>query len=167
MSKKKKKRRKIQKKQEFKGVHFLAPEFVYYQKGIFWYILLIIIGLGLIGASIWLKYWLLGVIIFLALIVFLQYSKKRPRSKDCHITKDGIKIDDKFFPIGTFKSFSVRYDEPSSHLFLETVKRFYPSFWLNVKNKDLERVGISLSQILPEKPTEGNMLARINRWIKF
>jgi len=169
MPKKKKNhhKKKVIQKPEFRGAHFLAPEFVYYKKGAVWYLATIVVGLGLIGLAIWLKYWLLSAVIFLSIIVFLQYSNKRPKSKKCSITKEGIKIDEKFFPIESFKSFHIIFDKPASHLFLETSRRFYPSFWLNVKNEDLERVVGTLSMILPEKVEHENFLVKINRWLRF
>ncbi len=171
----KQKRRKTKKvkktgaksKLKTRAVNFLVPEFVYYKKGLGWYIVSGIIGLGLIGAAVWQRQWFLAVIILLAIIVFFQYSKKRPQSKKCHIGKDGIKIDQKTFPPNLFKSFSIIYDRPVSHLFLETSKRFYPSFWLHVKNKDLARVKKALLGVLPEKQTQEGMIVRINRWFRF
>jgi hypothetical protein len=170
--KKKKKNQKkvsknVQEKPVFHGVNFLAPEFVYYKKSIFWYVILVIIGLALLGVAIWLKYWLFGVVIFLSIIIFIQFSKKRPQSKECHITEKGIKVDDKFFPIESFKSFHIILDEHASHLFLETAKRYRASFWINVKNEDLERVGNALSFILPEKLEPENFMVKINRWMRF
>jgi len=173
-SKKKPKIKKAQKtpkikkvKIKFRAVNFLAPEFLYYKKGAGWYLALISAGLIIIGIAIWQKMWFLGAIILLSLIVFLQYSKMRPQSKKCHISLYHIKINDKIFPIEWFKSFSLIYDKPHSHLFLETAKRLSTSFWLHVKMKDLKRVRDSLLAILPEKPVQESFMVKINRWIKF
>lgn len=165
--KKRKTKPKRKPKAKARAVNFLAPEFVYYKKGLGWYIVSGIIGLGLIGVAVWQRQWFLGAIIFLTLIVFFQYSKKRPQSKKCHIGKDEIKIDQKPFPLNWFKSFSIIYDRPVSHLFLETSKRFYPSFWLHIKNKDLARVKKALLGVLPEKQAQEGTIVKINRWFRF
>lgn len=170
MTKKRKKhqfKKKTRSKKILHSVNFLAPEFVYYKKSVFWYIIFGLVGVGLEVLAIWQRQWYLAIIVFLAGIVFLQYSKKRPKSKKCHLNKDGLKIDNKFFPLSRFRSFSIDYDRLVSYLFLETVKRFNPPFWLNIKNKDLVRVIKVLKKILPEKPTNQIMITKINRWIKF
>jgi len=161
-----KKRKKIKKK-EFHGVNFLAPEFVYYKKGFGWYLILGLIGLGLIALAFWLKYWLLSAVIFLSLVVFLQYSKFRPKSKKCRISKDEILIDDKKFRIDEFEAFTIYLDQPNSHLFLERVKRLRPSIWLHIKNEDLKRIIESLSAVLPAKKPQYNFLVNLNRWMRF
>jgi len=173
MAKKKNKRAKKIKKIHKAGikpraVNFLAPEFVYFRKGFGWYLVFSLIGLALIVVAIWLRLWLFVAVIVLSLLVFFQYSQKRPHSRECWVSPEGVKIGEKFFPLTNFKSFSIAYDQPVSHLFLEISKRFYPSFWLHFKAKDLIRVRNSLLEILPEKPTHHEaMIARVNRWIRF
>ena len=160
-------KRKIKPKRKPRAVNFLAPEFVYYKKGAGWYFVIGIFSLATVAVAIWQSQWLLAVVIFLSLLVFFQYSKKRPKSKKCHIGKDGIKVDQKIFPPNLFKSFSIVYDRPVSHLFLETSRRFYSSFWLHIKNKDLARVKKALLGVLPEKQAQERMIVRINRWLRF
>jgi len=155
-------------KEKPRAVNFLAPEFVYFRKGFGWYLAISLIGLGLIAVAVWLRFWLFGAVIALSLLVFFQYSHKRPQSRECQVSKEGVKIGEKFFPLSNFKSFSIVFDQPVSHLFLETAKRFQPSFWLHFKVKDLLRIRKSLLEILPEKPIHHEaIIARINRWIRF
>ena len=173
--KKKKRKIKIRKpkktrakpKPKSRAVNFLAPEFVYYKKGAGWYFVIGIFGLATLAIAIWQRMWLMAVVIFLATIVFFQYSKHKPKSKKCHISEKEIIIDDKKFPISQFKSFSIYLDESVSHLFLERVGKLQSSIWLNVKNKDLKRVTGVLLKLLPLKEHHYRFMANFNRWFRF
>lgn len=170
MKKRKKRRRKNKKSKVSKAlraVNFLAPDFIYYKKGWGWYLAIILLGLILLGVAIWLRYWLFSVVILLSIVVFIQYSKVKPKSKECRVSKDGVEIEGKFYPLSYFKSFAIHYEESSSHLFLETVPRFRPTFWLHIHNNDLKRVYHILSAVLPEKAPESYLMAKINKWFKF
>ena len=149
------------------SVHFLSPEFVYYHKGVGWYLAVSVAALAVLAIAIWQRMWLLIAVLVAGIFVFMQYSRKRPKSKKCQISQEGVKVDDKFLPLNKFKSFTIIYDKPHSHLFLETMKRISPSFWLHLKNKDLMRVRNFLLKILPEKANSESVIARINKLVKF
>ncbi|HLC38925.1 MAG TPA: hypothetical protein VJJ80_02250 [Patescibacteria group bacterium] len=164
---KKKKSLKKHRPVKISTIKFLAPEFMYFRKGILWYLIIGVIFVATLALAVWQRNWFLTAIVVLSAVVFFQYAPKRPRSLKCRLGLKKIEINGKIFPISNFKSFYLIPDRPNSHLHLEKLRWFSGSLWLNIKNKDAKRIYRQISQILPESSPKINFLTIINRWIKF
>jgi len=145
-----------------------APEYTHYEKGVLWYLAVVICGLLLAGVAFYFHQWLLIAVIVMFVIVFIQYGRRQPQTRNYSILENGIKIDDKFYTFKEFRSFWFIESPEETTLNFQPTKRFALIISLplspEIKAEELREV---LIKYLPEKRVEEGFIDQLGRWLKF
>lgn len=159
----------MKQKLENKIISWEAPEFIYYPKNLSWYIILILITLGIATVFYFMENYLaIAVAIFAGITLFIT-SKQKPKKRLCKISKDTIEIGEKIYPMNSFKSFFTTYTDNSiTNLHFERDKRFTSPISLLLTNVDESQVIDFIRLFLPEnqRPTIP-VSDTFSKWFKF
>lgn len=105
------------------------PEYNKYVKTKWWYIVAIIIGLGLLVYTIWNTNYLFAIIIILAALIVFIHDYRTPRTLDFKIKEGGITIGKVFYTYSDLNNFWIIYDPPEVKLLYFNFKSFFqPNF---------------------------------------
>lgn len=127
-----------------------APEFKHHDKGLWWYILLIIIATLLASIQIW-KQDLFGAVVtgILALLSAL-ITRRKPNIVEHHLTTNGVKVADLHIPYKHLKNFWVVNDGNHKTLNFETNTYFHRYLIFELHNQDPEPIREFLLDVVPE-----------------
>lgn len=145
-----------------------TPEFVHYEKDKNWFLIAGIVAAFLIFYGIiWGSPFMSIAIMILASVYYLQHNQK-PRQIKIIISDLGVKIEDKFYPFGSLKSFWIIYNPPEvTTLHFRTINRVLPELTIQLNETNPSVIRNYLARQLPEEEgkTEGlvNMFIRIFR----
>lgn len=149
-------------------ISWKAPEFIFYKKSVWWYILVVIIGLGLGTLFYYLDNLLAIIAVLLTMIVLLIIGNQKPKERNYTLTQNGIIIDNKETTYTDFKSFYVTYLENTATLHLEKAKKISAPITIILFNVDESQVIEIISKNLPEntkiKYSGGDVLSK---WFRF
>ena|SRR3989338_9807760 len=126
-------------------------EYEQYERGLAWYVFMILIGLGLVFYSLMTGNFLFALIVVLfAIILFLQ-SHQMPLQVVFQITELGVVVGSRFYPYSEFESFYIIYNPPEvKTLFLETKSIFRPLLRVPLLDRNPLEVKHSLREFLSE-----------------
>lgn len=112
------------------------PEYQKYAKGVWWYIIVFIISVGLIlWATLSQQNYLFVGIIVIALIIIVFASRREPAILNIKITEDGIIIGEKLYHYSRIKKFWIAYQPPVvKKLYLKLSSTIKPVFSISLEN---------------------------------
>ena len=90
------------KREKKPSVSWKSPEFNFREKGINWHLWAILIGLALIGVSVWQKNFLFVAFVIIAWFVVIYWANKKPEIWKFELDENGIKM---ILPKGDFEKF--------------------------------------------------------------
>ncbi len=154
--------------QEIPTVKWTASEYIAHEKNSSWY--LIFIGsIGLLVAVIYLitKDILASTVILLTGIIMGIYAKRKPTSKQYEISESGIKIDGKYYPHRTFKSFSVVKEGAIESVWIRPIKRIAPVVIMYYPPEDGQKIIDILSNFLPHEQRELDVVDKLSKKMRF
>ena len=107
-------------------VHWTASEYISPDKGVGWYILLIVIALGLISIDLFImRSWTFTALVVVMTISIIVYSNRPPRQIQYTLSGDqGLYIGEKLRNLHEFKSFGLINENGNYSIMLIPVKRF-------------------------------------------
>jgi hypothetical protein len=144
-----------------------ASEYIHHDKRAGWYAifaLIVLIGCGLL---IWKGMWSELAVLVVMSAVIVKYARREPAVLNYHLDKDGLTIENKFYPYSQFRSFGVVQDVGWHAIDLEPVQRFMFRVQLMIDDKDLDTVVSYLSAELPREDHEPDLIDRIARNLHF
>lgn len=106
------------------------PEFIKRERGIFWYIIIGILSIGLLLWAILKEqnYLFAGIIVIVLIIIYVT-SRREPKTINIIIAEDGIEIEQRFLPHEKIKNFWIAYDPPEVKiLYLKTRNSIKPTY---------------------------------------
>lgn len=144
-----------------------APEFASYVKTSNWFVLIVLIAIGLIVIFAWQKNWTaVGVVAAAALALIIQ-SRTKPKKLKCSVYRSGVVVDERVYPFETLKSFWLVYGE-QPYIRIAQAKRFSSNVHLPIAEEDPEQIRLFLAKFLPEEEKNGEDFAdTIQRWLRF
>jgi hypothetical protein len=150
-------------------VEWTASEYIAHHKNAGWFA-----ALGLITAVLSILVFLLtrgdrisaGVVI-LAGIAFGIFAARQPQVLQYGLNESGIRIGDKFYGYGEFKSFSILKEGAFSSITLLPLKRFMPPISIYYAPEDEERIVHLLSAVLPVEQHQEDRLEQLMRRLRF
>lgn len=149
-------------------VSWQSPEFIDYKKDMKWYVGLITIGVALTILFYYVDNFLAIVVVVLAVIIILMNAKQKPKMRLYKLSKDGLKINDTFYPMNDFKSFFISYVEDTPNLHLERTKKFALPISIFLTDTEQEKVFDFIRIYLPEntkvKATTSDLFSK---WFRF
>jgi len=151
-----------------KIISWQAPEFLEYKKNISWYLILITLGIILSVIFYYTNNLLAIIMVILAVIVIIITASQKPKKRLYRLSKEGLKVNETFYPLDNFKSFFVTYVENVPQLHLEKVKKFSLPLDMFLTGVEENEVVNFIKLYLPEntkiKITTSDLFSR---WFKF
>lgn len=149
------------------SISWEASEYVHYKKDVLWYVGFAFVMAVLIALAIW-----IGALTFIALVIVMGLavvviSKRPPRVLHYSLDAMGIKIDERFYGLDEFKSFSINSEGAFYSIMLIPVKRFMPAITLYFEEKDGEKIVDILGARLPMQHIEPDFVDRLFRQLRF
>lgn len=148
--------------------HF--PEFEKRERSTYWYILLIIIAVGLLIFSLTESNFLFAVIIVMVVIIILLHQRKAPVELDVKITEAGLEIGENFYAYKDLEKFFIIYEPPKiSTLYIEFKTNLKPRLSIPLQDQNPVKVRNTLLIFLEEdiyreeEPTSDSLA----RWLKL
>jgi len=153
---------------EPQAVSWTASEFIEHPKGVGWYGLLGLVGVGLATADYIVTKDVVstGVIIITA-AMFGVYAAHKPRTQQYQLSPQGLRIGDKLYSFQGFKNFSVTDEGANVSVVFMPLKRFAAPLTIYVSMDLEERVLGYVGAFLPFEQYSGDVMDRLLRRIRF
>jgi len=152
-----------------KTVAWQATEFIEHHHGSSWYAVLALSTLA-IAAIVFFSsshdYIAAFIILVLGAVVGM-YASHKPGTASYEITHDGLKINDKTYRYGDYKSFAVINEGDLSSVNLIPLKRFLPPVSAYFDNKDEQKITNALGGHLPYEPRQLDSIERLSRRLRL
>lgn len=150
------------------GVSWTASEYTHHERGASWYLSLTI-GSVVLAAAVYLltkDYFAVGTIIALGIIVGV-FAGRKPDQLNYELTDTGLRIGDKRYAYGLFKSFAVIRQGALGSINLMPVKRFMPPVSANFAPSDEVKIIDLLGQHLPYEERKADSIDRLSHRLRF
>lgn len=95
-------------------ISWIAPEFLRYERGKIWKIVMIAAGISAITLGIINQAWTFSLAIIAFVSVYYILNREAPKEVKITISDVGIKIGERRYPYGKIKAFWIIYDPPYS-----------------------------------------------------
>lgn len=150
-------------------VEWTASEYIAHQKNAGWFALLALATLG-VAAVVFLVTsgdLIATVVIGLLGVSLGIFAARQPKVLNYAIDSSGIHIGQKFYPYGSFKSFSVVHDQAMGYISLAPLRRFMPPLSVHYDPNDENKIAQTLAEYLPYDDHKPDMTDTITRKIRF
>jgi len=151
-----------------KPIEWTASEYIAHEKSSLWYVSLVV-GSVLVTAIIYLitREVLTAVAIIVVALSAGFFASRPPESKKYYLDHDGLKVDDKSYDLGNFKSFSIVEEGAINSIWLKPLGRFAPFLIIYFDPKDEEKIATMLNYYLPHEQRELDFIDRTMRRLRF
>jgi hypothetical protein len=132
-------------------VSWSAHEYVHIDKSPIWFVLFVIVVLGLIAVDVFLlKSWTFSALVIVMAIAVIIYARRPPRELTYTLSaKQGLYISERLYHFDEFKSFGIIKDGEHNSIMLIPTKRFSPGVSVYFPEEAGERIVDILGQRLP------------------
>lgn len=150
-------------------VEWTASEYLANPKSGGWFMLLALASIGT-GVAV---YFITGgsivssAVIVLTGLMFGIFSARQPEVLDYAIDNTGFHVGKRFYPYGSFKSFSVIHEGALGSISLMPLKRFMPPLVIHYDPNDEDKIANTLSNYLPYEEHKPDIVDSISRRLKF
>lgn len=146
-----------------------APEYEQQRKPRSWYIASAVLALLLIGVSVYLRNYLLLIIVVMLGVVVILMDRKNPLILKIEMHERGIAIAEKFYPYSVLESFWIIYDPPLKTLNFRMKRNFFPFLAIQLEDQNPNELREILAKYLPENReiTEESPKERLTRIFKI
>ena len=150
-----------------KDIAWEAQEYVPHDKNAVWYVMLIIVGLGLSALGVWMKWWSFVALIAVSVIALIVYSVRPPRIVKYVLSGKGLKEGEKVHDFENFKSFGVIDDGGHFAIVLTPRKRFSPRVWVYFPEAQGEQIVDAFGARLTMEPVKLDLLDKLVRALRI
>lgn len=149
-------------------VSWTASEYVAHDKNAGWYVLVVLAALGL-GGLIYLftREWVSPVVVVLLGIAFAAFGARKPQVLEYAIDDAGVRIGQKLYPYGLFRTFSVIEEGAVRSILLMPLQRFNLPINVYYDPADEEKIIDALSFHLPHEDRQLSAIDNLMRKIRF
>ena len=132
-------------------VTWSAQEYVHLDKGGWWYVVFIVVALGLIAVDFFLlRSWTFSVLVVVMAIALIVYIRRPPRTLTYALSpKQGLYVGEKLYHFDEFKAFGLIKDDEHFSIMLIPRKRFAPGVSVYFPEDAGEKIVDILGQRLP------------------
>ena len=150
-------------------VSWTASEYVHPEKNGLWYVLFVVIVLGLIAADIFLlKSYTFSVLVIVMAISLVVYIRRPPRVIQYTLSaKQGLYIGERLYNLADFKAFGLIRDGEHHSIMLIPIKRFATGVSVYFPEEAGERIVDILGNILPMENLKLDMIDVVVRKLRL
>lgn len=145
-----------------------APDSFSMTKNASWYIMLLLITLGVSAAIYFLTKDKIttGVILVSGLLIGV-YAAKKPKTVNYQLTKHGFTVNGRYHEFGEYRSFSVVIHGDARSVVLTPLKRFMPYMYIYFASDMEQQITSSLADVLPKETSHRDAIDNVLRKIGF
>ena len=149
-------------------VSWSASEFIAHDKTASWYIILFFSAVIVTAGTFLLtRDYITSGMILVAALLFGIMGARKPRELDYRVSQDGIRMGNKFYSYGVFKSFSVMQEEGIESIWFMPLKRFMPGLSIYFAPNDGQKIVDVLSDYLPFEARELDPVDKLMHRLRF
>ena len=144
-------------------------EFTKHERSLLWYALSVLVVLGLLIFALVSGNVLFAIIIILASIIIIHISRHEPRIMNIKITKEGIVIENRFYPFSEIKNFWIIHEPDVKRLYFEFKSALIPRLSIPYQEQDPNQLREFLLEYIEENDErEGEPISEaVARWLKL
>lgn len=153
-----------------KEIKWSVQEFEYFEKGISWYWLTIIVGVVLIFLALLQKNFLFAIFVVIAELLVLNWGSYYPKAIEIKLNNKGLEINrKKFYPYDGLKGFAVNptYSPSLFEVFFFVKQKLTQEVKVLARSEDIEDIQEFLRNYLPETEHDESLIDHIARILKF
>ena len=156
------------KKTNVESVQWTASEFIQHEKSAGWYAGLLAGAAGL-AAIVYLvtEDWVSTITSVIVACVFGILAVRTPREMEFGVNERGVKMGNKFYTWGNFKSFAIVQEGNIESVWLMPLKRFMPIITLYFAPDDGPKIVNVISQFLPVEEHKMDPVDRLMQRLRF
>ena len=144
-----------------------ASDSIGHERGVLWHVTLFVITMAVVGVSIWLKQWTLGILAVIILVAILVVTKKPVHELTYELSSEGLKIDEAKHGFNEYRAFGVKKDGALWQLVLLPVKRFGLPTAMFINEDQGEKIVDFVGARLPMEKVEMDTADKISRRLKL
>ncbi|MDR1032907.1 MAG: hypothetical protein LBL84_02750 [Candidatus Nomurabacteria bacterium] len=149
-------------------INWDAKEHIAHKRGFLWYIVLVLVALGLLALSIFvIKSYTFAALIVVSLIALLVYVGRPPRDIHYSLSSNGLQVDEKVYDFDQFKAFGVLQDEKFYSLVLIPKKHFSPATTVYFPETQGEGIVDLFGAYLPMQEVKLDFIDRLIRKLRI
>ena len=148
-------------------IQWEAEEYVSHDKNMGWYLGLVIIGVILVGLSIWQQLWTFTALIVVSVIALILYSVRPPRKIQYVLSEKGLTEGEKMYAFEDYKAFGVLQDDVHFAIILMPKKRFAPAVTVYFPETKGEEIVNVFGHRLPMEEVKLDMIDKIVKKLRF
>jgi hypothetical protein len=150
-------------------IRWTASEYIHVEKNALWYILFIVVVLGLIAVDVFiLKSYTFSALVIVMAVALVIYSRRPPRTMQYALSdQHGLYIGDHLHSFSEFKAFGLIKDGDHHSIMLIPVKRFAPGVSVYFPEEAGEEIVDILGARLPMKPLKLDLIDVIVRQLRL
>jgi hypothetical protein len=154
--------------QEEQPVYWQATEYIQREKNGLWFILFVLITLGLMAIAIFLiQSWTFAVLIPVMATALLTYTHRPPRLLNYTLSRKGLHVNDHLYSFAEFKAFGVIRDGGEYSIMLLPIKRFRPGVSVYFPEEVGEALVDMLGARLPMRELHLDVVDKIIRKLRI
>lgn len=145
-----------------------ASEYIEHHRGGSWYLLLAL-ATAVLAAGIYFltkEYFTAAIILVVGLIVGI-YARQKPKQVTYELTSTGLRIGEKLYTYGLFKSFSTINEDGVNSVLLTPLKKFMPPVSAYYSAADEEKITDILGEHLPYEDAKPDNISRLSRRLRL
>lgn len=145
-----------------------ASEYIDHNRGGSWYFLLLLGTAALAAGTYFLtkEYFAVGTIVAVGIIVAI-YARQKPKQVTYELSNSGLRIGEKLYAYGLFKSFALLNDGGLNSVQLTPLKKLMPPISAYYEAADEEKITDILGQHLPIEEAKSNAVDRLSRRLRL
>lgn len=150
-------------------VTWSASEYIHGEKNGLWYVLFVVVVLGLIALDIFLlKSYTFSALVIVMAVALVIYSRRPPRVMQYALSSNhGLYVGEKLYHFSDFKAFGVIKDGEHHSIMLIPTKRFAPGVSVYFPEEAGEQIVDVLGMRLPMKPLKLDAIDAIIRTLRL
>jgi hypothetical protein len=139
-----------------------ASEYIHHEKSPLWYVYFALAAIVVLTGTYFLLHDIISIIVItLMAITVLVFANRQPRALHYQLSDEGIKIDNRGYGYGSFKSFSVMQNGVVESIYLEPVERFMPPISIYFGPDDADKIINIIGQYLPHRERESDFIDKL------
>lgn len=154
--------------QEIPSLSWSASEYVAHEKSAGWYGIFFAGSLGIVFlVYLVTRDVLASIVVLLSCSAISVYAARKPGTNNYVLDENGIKVQDKFYPYGVFRSFSLVEEGAINSIWLKPLKRLSPIVVMYFSPEDEQKIIDVLANFLPHEERELDAIDKFSKRMRF
>lgn len=150
-----------------KIISWSAPDHDLPERPFDWFISVVVIGLAITIASLFVSNLLFAIFAFLATMSVIIHAAKKPEQIDIHLTTQGVEIKHDFYPYSKLHSFWIDHKKGKDELLLHSDRAVLPHLIVPIRDIHPEYIRAELKRYIPERYAHKNLVDKLLEYLEL